>query len=153
MSAARIISYQPEHQSAFRDLNHEWITRYFVLEEADHRVLDDPQRYILDLGGYIFMAEHEGKIVGTCALIKEHDGVYELAKMAVTPSAQGLGVGKLLGRAAIAKAREVGAREVELVSNTRLAPALSLYRKLGFEEAPMPASEYQRADIRMVLAL
>ncbi|AYA37935.1 GNAT family N-acetyltransferase [Hymenobacter oligotrophus] len=148
-----ILPYAPEHQAAFRDLNHEWITRYFVLEDLDRRMLDDPQGYILDRGGYIFMARYQGQLVGTCALIFEHEGVYELAKMAVTPSAQGLGIGWLLGRAAIEKAREIGAREVELLSNRKLAPALQLYRKLGFAEAPLPASEYQRADIRMVLAL
>ncbi|RTQ48464.1 N-acetyltransferase [Hymenobacter gummosus] len=148
-----ILPYQPEHQAAFRDLNVEWISRYFVVEELDRRMLDDPEGYILALGGYIFMARHQGRIVGTCALIKEPGGVYELAKMAVTPSAQGLGIGWRLGEAAIAKAREIGAHELELLSNRRLAPALSLYRKLGFVEAPLPASEYQRADIRMVLPL
>jgi GNAT superfamily N-acetyltransferase len=148
-----ILPYQPEHQPAFRALNEEWITRYFVLEDLDRRMLDDPQGYILDPGGYIFMARHEGRLVGTCALIKEPDGVYELAKMAVTPAAQGLGIGGRLGRAAIGQARQIGARELELLSNRRLAPALRLYRKLGFVEAPLPASEYQRADIRMVLPL
>lgn len=148
-----ILPYQPEHQAAFRDLNVAWITRYFVLEDLDRRMLDDPQGYILDPGGYIFMARHQGRLVGTCALIKEPGGVYELAKMAVTPEAQGLGIGWLLGRAAIDKAREIGAHELELLSNRRLAPALALYRKLGFVEAPLPPSEYQRADIRMVLAL
>ncbi|GAA4390984.1 GNAT family N-acetyltransferase [Hymenobacter koreensis] len=152
-SPVEILSFQPEHQAAFRDLNHEWITRFFTLEELDRRMLDDPQGYILDAGGYIFMARHAGQLVGTCALIKEHDGVYELAKMAVTPSAQGLGIGWELGRAVIAHARQIGAREIELLSNRRLAPALGLYRKLGFVEAPLNPSEYQRADIRMVLAL
>ncbi|GAB3826533.1 GNAT family N-acetyltransferase [Hymenobacter jeollabukensis] len=148
-----ILPYESTHQAAFRDLNVAWITRYFVLEDLDRRMLDDPEGYILRPGGHIFMARHAGAIVGTCALIKEHEGVYELAKMAVTPAAQGLGIGWLLGQAAIAKAREIGAREIELLSNRKLAPALSLYRKLGFEEAPLPASEYQRADIRMVLPL
>lgn len=148
-----ILPYQPEHQAAFRDLNVEWITRYFVLEDLDRRMLDDPQGYILNPGGYIFMARHAGQIVGTCALIKEPNGVYELAKMAVTPAAQGLGIGWALGQAAIAQARAIGAHELELLSNRKLAPALALNRKLGFAEAPLPPSEYQRADIRMVLPL
>lgn len=148
-----ILPYLPEHQVAFRDLNVEWITRYFALEDLDRRMLDDPQGYILAPGGYIFMARYQGRLVGTCALIKEPGGVYELAKMAVTPAAQGLGIGGALGRAAIDKARAIGAHELELLSNRKLAPALALYRKLGFEEAPLPPSEYQRADIRMVLPL
>lgn len=149
----QILPYQPAHQAAFRDLNVAWITRYFALEDLDRRMLDDPQGYILDPGGFIFMARYEGRIVGTCALIKEPGDVYELAKMAVTPAAQGLGIGWQLGRAAIDQARAIGAHELELLSNRKLAPALALYRKLGFREAPLPPSEYQRADIRMVLPL
>jgi GNAT superfamily N-acetyltransferase len=148
-----ILPYQPAHQAAFRDLNVAWITRYFALEDLDRRMLDDPQGYILNPGGYIFMARHQDQLVGTCALIKEPGSVYELAKMAVTPAAQGRGIGWRLGHAAIEQAREIGAHELELLSNRKLAPALALYRKLGFREAPLPPSEYQRADIRMVLEL
>lgn len=152
MSAAvEIIAYRPEHQDAFRHLNHEWITTYFTLEELDKRMLDDPQGYILDTGGYIFMARYQDQTVGTCALIREPDGNFELAKMAVSPKAQGLGIGYLMGQAAIEQAWAAGAHHVELLSNRKLTPALTLYRKLGFVEAPLSPSEYQRADIKMVL--
>jgi GNAT superfamily N-acetyltransferase len=76
-----------------------------------------------------------------------------MAKMAVTPAAQGHGIGALLGRAAVERARDLGARWIELLSNTALAPALHLYRKLGFVEAPLGTTDYRRADIRMVLKL
>jgi ribosomal protein S18 acetylase RimI-like enzyme len=81
-------------------------------------------------------------------------GVLELAKMAVSPAAQGRGYGELLMRAAIAHARRAGARKLMLVSNTRLAPAIRLYRKCGFREVAMePGIEYARADIQMELDL
>ncbi len=152
-SSITIVSYRPEHQSAFQALNEEWIIRYFTLEDLDRRMLEAPQGYILDQGGFIFMAEYEGEAVGTAALIREPDGNFELAKMAVAPKAQGLGIGFQLGQVAIERAREAGAHHVELLSNRKLTPALTLYRKLGFAEAPLLPSEYQRADIRMVLDL
>ncbi|HXG45410.1 MAG TPA: GNAT family N-acetyltransferase [Gemmatimonadales bacterium] len=152
-SAPRIVDYEPRHRDAFRDLNLAWITRHFVVEPADLEVFDDPEGAILEPGGCILLAEEEGEIVGTCALIKLHDGAFELAKMAVAPSAQGRGIGLLLGRTAVARARELGARRLELCSNRVLEPALRLYRKLGFVEAPLGTSEYRRADIRMVLEL
>ncbi|MFI5235333.1 MAG: GNAT family N-acetyltransferase, partial [Gemmatimonadales bacterium] len=114
-------------------------------------VLDDPQGHILAQGGHILVAERGGEVVGVCALLAEPDGSFELAKMAVDESLRGLGIGLALGVAALALAWSLGARQVELVSNRSLAPALSLYRKLGFVEAPLASSEYQRADIRMVL--
>lgn len=148
-----ILDYEPAHQPAFRALNHEWIGYYFTIEPIDNEMLDDPEGYILGPGGHIFMARHSGELVGTCALIKEHDGVYELAKMAVSPRAQGLGIGWALGQAVLGKARELGARRVELLSNSRLAPALALYEKLGFRHVPVPPTPYQRTDIKMVLDL
>ena len=148
-----ILDYQPAHQPAFRALNHEWISHYFTLEPIDNEMLDDPQGYILNPGGYIFMASYDGELVGTCALINEHGGVYELAKMAVSPRAQGLGIGWALGMAVLDKARVLGASRVELLSNSRLTPALKLYQKLGFQHVPVPPTPYQRTDVKMVLDL
>lgn len=150
---ANIVGYEPKHREHFRALNHEWITRYFALEEADRKALDDPEVYILGRGGFIFMAEYQGAVVGTCALIKNPDDSFELAKMAVTESAQGLGIGYLLGAAAIAKAKAEGAARVELLTNSRLIPAIRLYAKLGFVQVPLSESEYERADVKMVLQL
>lgn len=152
-ATVQILDFEPQHAAMFKELNEEWITRYFVMEEADHKSLGNPQSYIIDKGGYILMASYQGEIVGTCALINDGEGVYELAKMAVTPKAQGLKIGKLLGEAAIEKARQAGATKVYLVSNRQLGPALNLYRRLGFVEVPMPPSIYERADIKMELPL
>ena len=148
-----ILDYKPAHQPAFRALNHEWISHYFAIEPIDNEMLDDPESYILAPGGHIFMASYGGELVGTCALIKEHDGVYELAKMAVSPRAQGLGIGWALGQAILGKARQLGARQVELLSNSRLTPALKLYEKLGFRHVPVTPTAYQRTDVKMVLDL
>lgn len=149
-----ILPYAPAHRLAFRDLNRVWIERYFTLEPHDSEMLDDPEGYILAGGGHILMAELDGEIVGTVALIKEAPDRYELAKMAVTDAAQGRGVGRALGEAAIATARESGGRCLVLESNRRLAPALGLYRSLGFVEVPVPKdTPYARADIRMEMAL
>jgi GNAT superfamily N-acetyltransferase len=149
----RVVDYKPRHHESFRALNLAWITKYFSVEDADRKALDDPENNILRPGGAIIMAEVDGESVGTCALVKCADGAYELAKMAVAPSAQGRGVGRALGEAAIARARSVGASRVELLSNTSLAPALALYRSLGFVEVPLPKTDYRRANIKMVLDL
>jgi len=37
------------------------------MEEADHRSLDNPQEYILDKGGHIFVAILNNEVVGVCA--------------------------------------------------------------------------------------
>jgi GNAT superfamily N-acetyltransferase len=158
----RIVPYdraRPEHPAAFRALNLAWIEQYFTVEPADLRQLDDPEGTILAPGGAILFAETAPgpagaiEILGTCALVAEPDAAFELAKMAVDERARGRGIGRLLGEAALAEARRLRARRVELVSNRSLGPALALYRTLGFVEVPLPPSEYARADIKMVLEL
>src|SRR3984957_990970 len=148
-SLVEIVDFQPAWQPAFRRLNEEWITKYFRMEESDYKALDHPREYILDKGGHIFMALYKGEPVATCALIPMDGGGFELAKMAVSPQAQGLGIGWLIGKACIEKARSLGARRVYLESNTALKPAINLYHKLGFRKAAGPPSPYERCNIQM----
>ena len=150
-----IVDYEPRYQQAFKSLNEEWIQKYFEMEPEDYRTLDYPQENIIDKGGYIALALLNGTPVGTCALIKMNNGVfdYELAKMGVSPKAQGKGIGYLLGQAIVNKAKSLGAKNIYIESNTRLQPAIQLYRKLGFMEIEGIQTPYVRCDIQMELQL
>ncbi len=150
----KIITYSSKHQKQFKKLNEEWITQYFKIEKADSLALDNPKEYILDRGGHILVAIYNNELVGVCALLKT-DNVcdFELAKMAVSPKAQGLGIGWLLGNAIINKAISLGAKKIYLESNTILAPAIKLYQKLGFEKVSGYPTPYERCNIQMVLKL
>lgn len=150
----KIEPYQPKHKEAFYKLNKEWITTYFKMEKPDRDALENPKSYILDKGGYIFVATLNKEPVGVCALIKREDlGCYELAKMAVSPKAQGKNIGYMLGRAVIEKAIALKADRVFLESNTILKPAISLYEKLGFKKVVGPPTPYVRCNIQMELKL
>lgn len=152
--ALMIEDYQPKHQEAFRRLNEQWIASYFEMEDADRKVLENPQESIIDRGGSIFVATLDGEPVGVCALLKRPDlDAYELAKMAVSPKAQGQSIGYLLGRAAVDKAASLNAQRVYLESNTQLVPAIRLYEKLGFQRIVGPPTPYARCDIQMELIL
>jgi len=148
-----IVDYTPEYQSAFRQLNVEWIQTHFKMEESDYKSLDHPQEYILDKGGQVLIALYKGEPLGACALIKMDDAMFELAKMAVSPKAKGKGIGYLLGKAAVEKAKELGAAKLYLESNTILKPAINLYHKLGFKKITGVPSPYERCNIQMMLDL
>lgn len=147
----RIVTFRPELAHAFGALNREWIERFFALEAADRKTMDHPQEAIMDTGGEIWFAlDEQGVPQGTVALLPTAPGEYELTKMAVTPAAQGRGLGELLGRAVIAHARAIGARKLFLYTNSALAPAIRLYGRLGFAHRPMPEGVvYARADVYM----
>lgn len=149
-----IVTYSPLYQEAFRELNEAWINHYFDMEEADRRVLDDPEGYVLSLGGEIVFAVSGSEVLGTCTLSHIDGQTAELAKMAVTEKAKGKRLGYLLGEAVVKLAREKGYSILCLESNRKLTPAVNLYKKLGFVERPFPhPSDYARADIYMELEL
>jgi DNA-binding MarR family transcriptional regulator/GNAT superfamily N-acetyltransferase len=151
----QIVDYQPAYKEAFKKLNEEWISKYFKMEAADHKALDNPEQNIIDKGGHIMVALYNNEPVGVCALMKMDDPVYEyeLAKMAVSPIAQGKNIGWLLGQAAIEKARSLGVKKLYLESNTILQPAINLYHKLGFKKVVGHATPYERCNIQMELAI
>ena len=150
----KIVPYQPKYKDAFQQLNEEWIKTYFKIEEPDRVALENPKKYILDRGGFIFVALLDEKPVGVCALIKREGlNSYELAKMAVSPKAQGKNIGFMLGTAVIEKAVSLKAKSVFLESNTILKPAIRLYEKLGFKKIVGPPTPYARCNIQMELEL
>ncbi|GEA10731.1 bifunctional helix-turn-helix transcriptional regulator/GNAT family N-acetyltransferase [Alteromonas sp. KUL49] len=147
----RIVDYAPIYQAAFKALNVAWISKHFVMEAPDYKALDDPDGYILNNSGVIMIALYQGEPVGCCALIRVSDDTYELAKMAVSPSAQGKGIGLSLGRKIIERARLMKIKRLYLESNSKLLPALALYEKLGFKFIEGESSPYERCDVQMEL--
>jgi N-acetylglutamate synthase-like GNAT family acetyltransferase len=147
-----ILEYKPEYQPWFEKFNRDWIEKYFWMEPIDFAVLQNPEEHIIKKGGAILMANCDKEMAGTVALKYVEPGVYEFTKMAVDEKFRGQKIGLLLSEAAIIKARELGAKKIILYSNTVLAPAISLYRKLGFKEVPVDAV-YKRSDIKMELIL
>jgi GNAT superfamily N-acetyltransferase len=149
-----IRSFQPGDEAAFRDINLEWIERYFAVEQKDRDVLDNPRKYILDRGGEILLALDGETPIGVVALMMMDVGSVELAKMGVRPQAQGKGAGRMLVAAAIERARAMGMRRVYIETNSKLGPALKLYRDAGFQPlAAAVPSPYARADVQLELFL
>lgn len=148
-----IIEYQDQHQSAFKTLNVAWLDQYDLTESHDLDILNDPKKYILSSGGVIYLATHNGNVVGSAAIIKEHDDIYELAKMAVAPTHQKMGISKLLIERCLDKARELKVSRLILFSNHQLKAALSLYEKYGFKHVPIEDSPFVTADVKMELIL
>jgi putative acetyltransferase len=143
--------FQPGDEKPFKELNEAWISRDFELEPADREMLDDPQGKILVKGGQICLAELDGEVVGCCALVPIRPGELELAKMTVSDTARGQGIGRRLLVFAIAVARVLKARRLYLESNTSAAAALHLYEELGVRHmtAPERTSNSARANVFM----
>ncbi len=148
-----IIEYSDIYAADFKRMNLEWLDKYNLTESHDLMVLNDPKGTILDQGGAIYLAKNNEEIIGSAALMKEHPGEFELAKMAVTDLWQGKGISKLLIEKCISKAKELGAKKITLFSNHQLQAALNLYKKFGFEHVEVTDSPFATADVKMELVL
>ncbi len=149
-----ILRYSDALAHHFHDINAEWIAAMYRLEQTDRDVLENPRARIIDPGGDILFVEAAGLgIVGTCALQKTGEGRFELTKMGVRESARGRKAGEFLLRAVIARAADMGAETLYLLSNRKSEAAIHLYEKLGFVHDPeiMQAfgARYERCDVAM----
>ena len=148
-----IIPFSDELAPVFAALNKAWLVKYFAIEPLDILMLDNPRKYFIDNGGHIFFAKINDNVAGTVALLKMNEETYELSKMAVAENFQGLKVGNRLVELSIQKATQLKAKKLILFSNTKLHPAIHLYRKYGFVEVPVGHTEYVRSDIKMELII
>lgn len=153
MEKIEILPYSPELNPYFKSINQAWVEELFSIEPFDQEQFDAPDETIVKPGGTIIYAKIGDKIVGTVGLHKISDEEYELIKMGVTTAAQGKGVGTVLGKAALDKAKEMGAKKVVLYTHSKLSPALKIYEKLGFRFTELEEGKYCRCDIKMELEL
>lgn len=146
-----IAPFHKKYAQAFYDLNIEWLKAYFYVEVYDREVLSKPEKHIIAPGGHIFSALVNNKVLGTVALLKRGDGIFELTKMAVHPESRGQKIGQQLMDYCLQFAKTNNFKELYLYSNTILENAIYIYRKVGFEEVPIPEDNpYKRTNIKMV---
>ena len=154
--------FRPSDAPAFAALNRRWIEAQFTMEAKDIQQLEHPKTAILDKGGFIAMADADGWVIGTGAILPAplapSDGRkwMEVVKMTTDLSAQRCGVGSAILTRLLDFAREEGADAVWLETNEVLDAATALYRKFGF--APLEGdalwpTPYDRCNLQMTLEL
>lgn len=140
----------PRDFRAFADLNIHWIRDLHHVEESDQYMYDHPESYAKN-GNSIFALIEGDDVAGVCALKQDEDGEWELTKMAVDPKFQGRGIGKTIMEAVESYARDdLGKSRIYLISNTKNAAAIRLYKRCGWTilfEGAHP--KYARANIGM----
>ena len=100
-----------------------------------------------------FFAISNHEVIGTVAMIKNSDKIYELAKMTVKSNYRGKGIANLLMDKCIEFAFKKNASEIFLISNDSLTVARNLYEKYGFKEVVLDSQKYKRGNVKMILQI
>ena len=106
--------------------------------------------------GCLWLARGDNETVGCVAIRKHTAEACELKRLYVRESFRGAGVGRLLTRAAMARARTLGYARIVLDTLASMEAAKGLYRSLGFRPTeayyvnPLPGVEYMALDLPRV---
>ena len=92
----------------------------------------------------LVVRDGDGRVVGSVALvlegdfgeITESDDEASFRMLVVDPTVRGRGVGELLVRTCLGRARAAGKRRMVLSTDPRMASAHRLYERLGFRRLP-----------------
>jgi len=95
--------------------------------------LQDIEANYLQRGGLFEVIEDSGNMLGSVGLYPVNKTTCELRKMYFIPSARGLGLGKYVLARAIARAKELGFKQIVLETSSKLIAANRLYNKFGFK--------------------
>jgi len=86
--------------------------------------------------GCLLLLEVTGKTLGCIGVRMLEPAVGELKRMYLRPAVRGRGLGHRLGEEALRAAKALGYRKIRLDTLARMAPAVGLYRAMGFREIP-----------------
>lgn len=144
----KVIPFQEKYRQDFIDFNKDWIVRNFgFLEQEDLDTFGQIDREMAS-GAAIFIATDDEENALACCMVRPmKDGCWELCKFASNPALPHKGAGCAVFEASIQYAVEHNARELFLLSNSKLETALHIYQKYGFEEIKLDDYEYERGNI------
>lgn len=80
----------------------------------------------------MFVARHDGVVVGCCALVDGSDGSGEIKRLFVDPDRRGFGIAGRLLEALEAQARAVAIGVLRLETGIRQPEAIGLYERIGY---------------------
>ncbi len=128
--------YSSNDFKEFKEINYQWLKESVGISHYDEKVLENPEKEIIEKGGKIYLAFAGTELAGTFILMPLNKKEIELTKLAVKKAYRRMGIGEMLVNYAIGEAKRSGFASVILLTHPTLTAAINLYRKIGFIEIP-----------------
>jgi len=165
-AAGEGVVVRPIRPDEYEHLGELTLAAYLEVEgvEGDEEYVDE----LRDVAGraekvpvLVAIDERTGELLGGVAYVPGPGPLAEMERadeagfrmLAVSPAAQGRGIGRLLVEACIDRARAAGKRRIVLLTLPTMYAAHRLYGKLGFERDPEHDWEYAPGHLLLAYAL
>jgi GNAT superfamily N-acetyltransferase len=141
--ALRIRPFEPRDQPAARRLVNDGLGEHFgYVDESYNPDLDDIAARYRGRDDLFVVAELDGALVGTGALIREDEHTGRVVRMSVAPAQRRQGIARALVTHLIAAARQRHYSRLVVETNRGWDDAIGLYRVCGFVEyMPLNAAD------------
>lgn len=125
--------YVEEAKGLIREYT-EWFGRDLAFQGLDEELDHVEDKYLPPEGRLIVALDDDSGVCGCVAYRRFDERTAEMKRLYVTPAGRGHHLGERLARRIMELAREDGCDRMVLDTVEPLEAAVSLYRKLGFEE-------------------
>lgn len=127
--------FEPRDQPAARRLIQAGLGEHFGwIDQTRNPDLDDIAANYVQRSHAFFVAEIDGELVGTAALVTESEETGRIVRMSVSKAHRRKGIGRALVHHLLDVARRKGFRLVRVGTNNGWEDAIGLYRDCGFSE-------------------
>ncbi len=143
----KVIPFEERYRKDFIEFNKDWIVSNFgFLEEHDIETFERIDEE-MEAGAMIFFAIENDIALATCMAMPMEGTTWEICKLGSNKNVPHKGAGSAVFEASMKWALEHGAERLFILSNSKLKPALHIYKKHGFKEIKLDDYEYARGDI------
>lgn len=149
----KITEYNARYKDSFIKFNTDWIVDNFgYLEKEDIETFEKIDEELAN-GGMIYFAVENDIPLATCMAKPMDSNTWEICKLGSDKNRAHKGCGSAVFEAAMQWAIHHGAKRLFILSNSKLKPAIHIYKKFGFREIKLDDYEYARGDIAFELLI